>query len=58
MLTIKKQMQIEEELPKGRLDLTLDIRQAVLDKRNKKAWEAIPCTGWNIIDGCEGVGSW
>uniref|UniRef100_A0A1I7WBT7 Glycosyl hydrolase n=1 Tax=Heterorhabditis bacteriophora TaxID=37862 RepID=A0A1I7WBT7_HETBA len=34
------------------------VRHAVTNKQGSKGWQVIPCQGWNIIDGCDGVGSW
>lgn len=28
------------------------------NKQGSKGWQVIPCQGWNILDGCDGVGSW
>ncbi|VDM50756.1 unnamed protein product [Toxocara canis] len=33
------------------------VRHAVTNKQGSKGWQVIPCQGWNILDGCDGVGS-
>lgn len=49
---------VNEELPVEKIELDLEVRHAVTGKHNSKGWQVIPCQGWNLLDGCDGVGSW
>jgi len=50
-------MDIKEELPRDRIEMEMEIRHAVVTDTNQKGWQVIPCQGWNILDGCDGIGS-
>ncbi|KAI6226170.1 hypothetical protein M3Y99_01316600 [Aphelenchoides fujianensis] len=50
-------MDVNEELPAEKIEMDLEVRHAVTGKGGSKAWQVIPCQGWNILDGCDGVGS-
>lgn len=34
------------------------MRQSVSGKNKAKQWQVIPCQGWDVLSGCDGVGSW
>ncbi|KAK6040030.1 hypothetical protein COOONC_22466 [Cooperia oncophora] len=51
-------MDVSEDLPVDKIEMDLEVRHAVTNKQGSKGWQVIPCQGWNIIDGCDGVGSW
>lgn len=51
-------MDVDEKLPTDRIEMDLEVRHAVTNKGGTKGWQVIPCQGWNILDGCDGVGSW
>lgn len=51
-------MDVNEELPLDKIEMDLEVRHAVTSKSGSKGWQVIPCQGWNILDGCDGVGSW
>jgi len=48
---------VKEDLPNDKLEMEMEVRHAVLNNANQKAWEVIPCHGWDILSGCGGVGS-
>ena len=50
-------MDVSEDLPNEKIEMDLEVRHAVTNKHGSKGWQVIPCQGWNIIDGCDGVGS-
>ncbi|KAH7701747.1 CRE-MLT-8 protein [Aphelenchoides avenae] len=50
-------LDVNEELPKEKIEMDLEVRHAVTGKHGSKGWQVIPCQGWNILDGCDGVGS-
>jgi len=50
-------MDVNEELPQEKIEMDLEVRHAVTAKQGAKGWQVIPCQGWNILDGCDGVGS-
>jgi hypothetical protein len=51
-------MDVSEDLPTEHIEMDLEVRHAVTNKLGSKGWQVIPCQGWNILDGCDGVGSW
>uniref|UniRef100_A0A914MZG3 Uncharacterized protein n=2 Tax=Meloidogyne incognita TaxID=6306 RepID=A0A914MZG3_MELIC len=50
-------MDVNEDLPIDKIEMDLEVRHAVNGKLNSRGWQVIPCQGWNLLDGCDGVGS-
>jgi len=50
-------VEVKEDLPADKLEMEMEVRHAVLNNANQKAWEVIPCHGWDILSGCGGIGS-
>uniref|UniRef100_A0A2K6VJD3 Uncharacterized protein n=3 Tax=Onchocerca TaxID=6281 RepID=A0A2K6VJD3_ONCVO len=48
---------VSEELPQDKVEMDVEVRHAITNKQGSKGWQVIPCQGWNILDGCDGVGS-
>jgi len=49
--------EIHDDLPTDRIEVEVEIRHAVATSDSQKGWQVLPCQGWNLLDGCDGVGS-
>ena len=38
--------------------MEVEVRHAVKTASGQRGWQVIPCQGWDILTGCEGIGSW
>ena len=42
----------------ARIDMSLEVKQLMETRNGQMTWQTIPCHGWDVLTGCDGVGSW
>jgi hypothetical protein len=49
---------VKSTLPADKIDLNLETKQLMETQNGQMVWQTIPCHGWDVLTGCDGVGSW
>jgi ferredoxin len=48
---------VKSALPTEQINLNLETKQLMETQNGQMVWQTIPCHGWDVLTGCDGVGS-